>query len=335
MTGRRVRGLGAHIKGTNGESQGVVPFLKVANDTAIAVNQGGKRKGAVCAYLETWHVDIEEFLDLRKNTGDDRRRTHDMNTANWVPDLFMQRVEAGRRLDAVLAGRDAGPARSLRPGLRRALMKPTKARRARGEMTVFKQRARHRSVAAHADHAVRDRPSLDHLQGPVQHALAAAACRRRALVQPLHRDHAEHLGNDEVAVCNLGSVNLACACHGRRARSTRSCSAHRGNRDAHARQRHRHQFLHHPGGAPLQPAPPPGRPRPDGLPGRAAGRCGIPICLGQPRSRFADDSMEAISYRAISASVDLAAERGRYPTLDGSLWSKGILPIDSVELLRR
>jgi ribonucleoside-diphosphate reductase alpha chain len=88
-----VRGLGAHIKGTNGESQGVVPFLKVANDTAIAVNQGGKRKGAVCAYLETWHIDIEEFLDLRKNTGDDRRRTHDMNTANWVPDLFMQRVE--------------------------------------------------------------------------------------------------------------------------------------------------------------------------------------------------------------------------------------------------
>src|SRR6202795_1689124 len=88
----RVRGLGSHIKGTNGQSQGVVPFLKVANDTAIAVNQGGKRKGAVCAYLETWHMDIEEFLDLRKNTGDDRRRTHDMNTANWIPDLFMKRV---------------------------------------------------------------------------------------------------------------------------------------------------------------------------------------------------------------------------------------------------
>ena len=98
-----MRGLGAHIKGTNGESQGVVPFLKVANDTAIAVNQGGKRKGAVCAYLETWHIDIEEFLDLRKNTGDDRRRTHDMNTANWVPDLFMQRVEADGDMDAVLA----------------------------------------------------------------------------------------------------------------------------------------------------------------------------------------------------------------------------------------
>jgi ribonucleoside-diphosphate reductase alpha chain len=87
-----VRALGSHIKGTNGKSQGVVPFLKVVNDTAVAVNQGGKRKGAVCAYLETWHLDIEEFLELRKNTGDDRRRTHDMNTANWIPDLFMKRV---------------------------------------------------------------------------------------------------------------------------------------------------------------------------------------------------------------------------------------------------
>ena len=99
-----VRGLGSHIKGTNGQSQGLVPFLKVANDTAIAVNQGGKRKGAVCGYLETWHIDIEEFLDLRKNTGDDRRRTHDMNTANWVPDLFMQRVEQNGTLDLVLSG---------------------------------------------------------------------------------------------------------------------------------------------------------------------------------------------------------------------------------------
>ena len=96
-----MRALGSHIKGTNGQSQGVVPFLKVANDTAVAVNQGGKRKGAVCAYLETWHLDIEEFLDLRKNTGDDRRRTHDMHTAHWIPDLFMQRVRAGWRVDAL------------------------------------------------------------------------------------------------------------------------------------------------------------------------------------------------------------------------------------------
>ncbi len=90
-----VRAMGSHIKGTNGKSQGVVPFLKVVNDTAVAVNQGGKRKGAVCAYLETWHADVEEFLELRKNTGDDRRRTHDMNTANWIPDLFMKRVMEG------------------------------------------------------------------------------------------------------------------------------------------------------------------------------------------------------------------------------------------------
>ena len=125
----RVRGLGAHIKGTNGESQGVVPFLKVANDTAIAVNQGGKRKGAVCAYLETWHIDIEEFLDLRKNTGDDRRRTHDMNTANWVPDLFMQRVGDRWRMDAVLARRDAGSARPLRPAVSPSAMRPMRQRR--------------------------------------------------------------------------------------------------------------------------------------------------------------------------------------------------------------
>ena len=116
-----VRGLGAHIKGTNGESQGIVPFLKVANDTAIAVNQGGKRKGAVCAYLETWHIDVEEFLDLRKNTGDDRRRTHDMNTANWIPDLFMQRVAQDGSWTLVLARRDAGPARFVRHGLQDGL----------------------------------------------------------------------------------------------------------------------------------------------------------------------------------------------------------------------
>ena len=135
----RVRGLGAHIKGTNGKSQGVVPFLKVVNDTAIAVNQGGKRKGAVCAYLETWHMDIEEFLDLRKNTGDDRRRTHDMNTANWIPDLFMKRVEADARLDAVLARRDARPARPVSARPSRAAYWAYEAKAARGEIKLFKK----------------------------------------------------------------------------------------------------------------------------------------------------------------------------------------------------
>jgi ribonucleoside-diphosphate reductase alpha chain len=126
-----VRALGSRIKGTNGQSQGVIPFLKVVNDTAVAVNQGGKRKGAVCAYLETWHLDIEEFLELRKNTGDERRRTHDMNTANWIPDLFMKRVHRERRVDAVLAGRCARPARQVRRALSRRPMSPTKPGRRR------------------------------------------------------------------------------------------------------------------------------------------------------------------------------------------------------------
>ena len=130
--------LGSHIKGTNGKSQGVVPFLKVVNDTAVAVNQGGKRKGAVCAYLETWHLDIEEFLELRKNTGDDRRRTHDMNTANWIPDLFMKRVDGRRRLDAVLARRASRPARHVRPAFEEAYAR-YEAKAARGEIKLFKK----------------------------------------------------------------------------------------------------------------------------------------------------------------------------------------------------
>ena len=188
----RVRGLGAHIKGTNGQTQGVVPFLKVANDTAIAVNQGGKRKGAVCAYLETWHVDIEEFLDLRKNTGDDRRRTHDMNTANWVPDLFMQRVEA----DApwTLFSPDEVPDLHELYGLAfKSAYEAYEAKAARGEIKVFRQVRAVDLWRRDADHAVRDRPPVDHLQGPVQHPLAAAPCRRGALLEPVHRDHAEHL----------------------------------------------------------------------------------------------------------------------------------------------
>ena len=186
-----VRGLGAHIKGTNGQSQGVVPFLKIANDTAVAVNQGGKRKGAACAYLETWHMDIEEFLDLRKNTGDDRRRTHDMNTANWVPDEFLRRVEADA--EWTLFSPDETPDLHDLYGndVRRALPRVRGGGRPRRDQGV-PPGPRGRAVAPDAHHAVRDRPPVDHLQGPVQPALAAAARRRRALVQPVHRDHAEH-----------------------------------------------------------------------------------------------------------------------------------------------
>jgi ribonucleoside-diphosphate reductase alpha chain len=186
----RVRALGSHIKGTNGEIQGVVPFLKVVNDTAVAVNQGGKRKGAVCAYLETWHLDIEEFLELRKNTGDDRRRTHDMNTANWIPDLFMRRVMEGR-LDAVLAVSTCPTCTTSSAPTSSAPTSPTKRRSPRRDQ-AFKTHAGHRPVAQDAVDAVRDRPPLDHLQGRLQRAQPAAARGRGALVQPVHRDHAEH-----------------------------------------------------------------------------------------------------------------------------------------------
>ena len=274
----RVRGLGAHIKGTNGESQGVVPFLKVANDTAIAVNQGGKRKGAVCAYLETWHIDIEEFLDLRKNTGDDRRRTHDMNTANWVPDLFMQRVEADG--EWTLFSPDETPdLHDLygQPFAERYAAYEAKA--ARGEIRVFKQvRAtdlwrKMLTMLFETGHPWITFKDPCNLRSPQRHAgviHSSNLCTEITL----------NTSDDEIAVCNLGSINLLNHVHDGRL-ERRAAEAHRDDCDANARQRHRHQFLHDPGSAPLEPAAPAGRPRPDGIPGRAAGdadrdgfRCG-------------------------------------------------------------
>ena len=325
----RVRGLGAHIKGTNGESQGVVPFLKVANDTAIAVNQGGKRKGAVCAYLETWHIDIEEFLDLRKNTGDDRRRTHDMNTANWVPDLFMQRVEADG--EWTLFSPDETPdLHDLygQPFAERYAAYEAKA--ARGEIRVFKQVRADGSVAQDADHAVRDRASLDHVQGSLQSALAAAPCRRDAFLEPLHRDHAQYLRRrDRRLQSRLDQSAQPCA--GRPARSSRGCSARVTiamrmldnviDINFYTIPEARRSNLRH-------------RPVGLGLMGFQDALQALRIAMASDAAvAFADTSMEAISYYAISASVDLAAERGRYPSFDGSLWSRGILPIDSIELL--
>jgi ribonucleoside-diphosphate reductase alpha chain len=201
-----VRALGSHIKGTNGKSQGVVPFLKVVNDTAVAVNQGGKRKGAVCSYLETWHLDIEEFLELRKNTGDDRRRTHDMNTANWMPDLFMKRVMENGEW-TLFSPADAP---DLHDKFGRAFEKaytPVRGEGGRGRAEAVQEDPGRPALAQDAVDAVRDGASLDHVQGPVQHPLAAAARGRRAQLEPVHRDHAEHR-DTEIAVCNLGSVNL-------------------------------------------------------------------------------------------------------------------------------
>jgi ribonucleoside-diphosphate reductase alpha chain len=202
-----VRGLGAHIKGTNGESQGLVPFLKVANDTAIAVNQGGKRKGAVCAYLETWHIDIEEFLDLRKNTGDDRRRTHDMNTANWVPDLFLERVEADAHW--TLFSPDETPELHDLYGTAFAEKYAFyEAKAQRGEIRVTKTlRAvdlwrRMLTMIFETGHPWITFKDPCNLRSPQQHigvVHSSNLCTEITL----------NTNSKEIAVCNLGSVNLA------------------------------------------------------------------------------------------------------------------------------
>jgi ribonucleoside-diphosphate reductase alpha chain len=325
----RVRGLGAHIKGTNGESQGVVPFLKVANDTAIAVNQGGKRKGAVCAYLETWHVDIEEFLDLRKNTGDDRRRTHDMNTANWMPDLFMERVEADGPW--TLFSPDETPdLHDLYGPAFKTAYEAYEAKAARGEIKVFKPiRAlelwrRLLTMVFETGHPWITFKDPCNIRSPQRHVGVVHSSN-------LCTEITLNTSNEEVAVCNLGSINLAQHIAGaaldreRLERTVKTAMRMLDNVidiNFYTIPEARRSNLRH---------------RPVGL-----GVMGFQDALQALRLpyasdeavRFADESMEAISFYAIAASTDLAAERGRYPSFDGSLWSKGVLPIDSIALLK-
>ncbi len=325
----RVRGLGAHIRGTNGESQGVVPFLKVANDTAIAVNQGGKRKGAVCAYLETWHIDIEEFLDLRKNTGDDRRRTHDMNTANWVPDLFMERVEADG-LWTLFSPDEVPDLHDLYGPAFKAAYEAYEAKAAAGGIRVFRQmRAtdlwrRMLSMLFETGHPWITFKDPCNIRSPQRHAGVVHSSN-------LCTEITLNTSDDEVAVCNLGSVNLAAHVspeggldQERLARTVATAMRMLDNVvdiNFYTIPEARRSNLRH---------------RPVGL-----GIMGFQDALQAMRLpyaseaalTFADRSMEAVSWYAISASVDLAAERGRYPSFDGSLWSEGILPIDSLELM--
>ena len=324
----RVRGLGAHIKGTNGESQGVVPFLKVANDTAIAVNQGGKRKGAVCAYLETWHIDIEEFLDLRKNTGDERRRTHDMNTANWVPDLFMQRVAADGPW--TLFSPDEVP--DLHDLYGRAFAERYEAyeeKARRGDMRIFKQlRAvdlwrRMLTMLFETGHPWIAFKDPCNLRSPQQHCGVVHSSN-------LCTEITLNTSDEEVAVCNLGSVNLANhvtekGLDGERLAATVRTAMRMLDNVIDVNfytipEARRSNLRHRPVGL--------------GLMGwqDALHVLRIPVASDEA-VRFADQSMEAISYHAISASSDLAVERGRYPSFEGSLWSRGILPIDSIKLL--
>ncbi|OAF04022.1 ribonucleotide-diphosphate reductase subunit alpha [Bradyrhizobium centrolobii] len=323
-----VRGLGAHIKGTNGESQGVVPFLKVANDTAIAVNQGGKRKGAVCAYLETWHLDIEEFLDLRKNTGDDRRRTHDMNTANWVPDLFMQRVEADGEW-TLFSPDEAPDLHDLYGEAFKTIYEDYEAKAKAGKMRIFKTvRAsdlwrRMLTMLFETGHPWITFKDPCNLRSPQRHAgviHSSNLCTEITL----------NTAADEVAVCNLGSINLLAHVgregidHAKLQRTVKTAMRMLDNViDVNfytIPEARRSNMRHRPVGL--------------GLMGfqEALHVQGIAIA-SEAAVTFADVSMEAISFHAIEASSDLASERGPYASFEGSLWSKGILPIDSIQLL--
>jgi len=334
-----VRALGSHIKGTNGESQGVVPFLKVVNDTAVAVNQGGKRKGAVCAYLETWHLDIEEFLELRKNTGDDRRRTHDMNTANWIPDLFMKRVmEGAEHPQDASKGNWTLFSPSTCPDLHdkcgaefEAAYVAYEDKAARGEITLFKKlRAtdlwrKMLSMLFETGHPWVTFKDACNLRSPQQHV---------GVVHSSNLCTEITLNTDagEIAVCNLGSVNLAQhlkdgAIDQVKLKATVATAMRMLDNvidiNYYAVKKARDSNLRH---------------RPVGL-----GVMGFQDCLYQLRTpyasqaavEFADRSMEALCYHAYWASTELAEERGRYSSFRGSLWDRGILPLDSLELLER
>lgn len=323
-----VRSMGAHIKGTNGRSQGVVPFLKVANDTAVAVNQGGKRKGAVCAYLETWHLDIEEFLELRKNTGDDRRRTHDMNTANWVPDLFMKRVMENQEWtlfspDDVpdlhdLFGQDFEDAYI-------AYEKKTKSGKIKNFKTIpaISLWRKMLGLIFETGHPWITFKDPCNLRSPQQHAgviHSSNLCTEITL----------NTSNDEIAVCNLGSINLVQHIN---AQGLDTAKLEKTIKTAirmldnvidinyySVIQARRSNLKHRPIGL--------------GLMGFQDALYMLDIAYSSDEAvTFADKAMEIISYYAIEASVDLAQERGVYSTFEGSLWSQGILPIDSITKL--
>ena len=330
----RVRALGSHIKGTNGESQGVVPFLKVVNDTAVAVNQGGKRKGAVCTYLETWHLDIEEFLELRKNTGDDRRRTHDMNTANWIPDLFMRRVmengtwtlfspsdcpdlhdkfgiafeKAYVAYEQKAASGDIKPSRTIQANdLWRKML----------------------SMLFETGHPWITFKDACNIRSPQQHAGVVHSSN-------LCTEITLNTSDTETAVCNLGSVNLPQHLmdgpngkqidHAKLQRTIKTAMRMLDNVidiNYYAVKKARDSNMRH---------------RPVGL-----GLMGFQDALYQKRVpyasqeavEFADTSMEAICYYAYWASTELAAERGKYSSYKGSLWDQGIMPLDTLDMLQK
>jgi ribonucleoside-diphosphate reductase alpha chain len=329
-----VRAMRSHIKGTNGESQGVVPFLKVVNDTAVAVNQGGKRKGAVCCYLETWHLDVEEFLDLRKNTGDERRRTHDMNTANWIPDLFMKRVLEGG--DWTLFSPSDCPDLHEKVGEEFAkAYTGYEAKAASGELSLFKKMPalnlwrKMLSMLFETGHPWITFKDPCNIRSPQQHVgmvHSSNLCTEITL----------NTNDSEIAVCNLGSVNLLRHLK-HNADGTQALDHDKLQRTINVAMRMLDNVIDINYYAVAKARNSNIRHRPVGM-----GIMGFQDCLhvmrvpyaSQAAVEFADQSMEAVCYYAYSASSDLAAERGRYASFDGSLWSKGILPKDSIALLR-
>ncbi|MFN7123485.1 MAG: ribonucleoside-diphosphate reductase subunit alpha [Hydrogenophaga sp.] len=331
----RVRALGSHIKGTNGESQGVVPFLKVVNDTAVAVNQGGKRKGAVCTYLETWHLDIEEFLELRKNTGDDRRRTHDMNTANWIPDLFMKRVmEKGEW--SLFSPNSVPDLHDLFGADFEKAYVAYEEKAARGEIKPYRKVPatdmwrKMLSMLFETGHPWITFKDACNVRSPQQHAGVVHSSN-------LCTEITLNTSDTETAVCNLGSVNLLnhikhtddgakVLDHDKLQVTIKTAMRMLDNVidiNYYAVKKARDSNMRH---------------RPVGL-----GVMGFQDALYELRIpyasndavEFADRSMEAVCYYAYWASTELARERGRYASYKGSLWDQGVLPLDTLDLLSR
>ena len=324
----RVRALGSRIKGTNGESQGVVPFLKVVNDTAVAVNQGGKRKGAVCTYLETWHLDIEEFLELRKNTGDDRRRTHDMNTANWIPDLFMRRVmEKGTW--TLFSPNNVPDLHDLFGAEFERAYVAYEEKAARGEIKPARTLQasdlwrKMLTMLFETGHPWITFKDACNVRSPQQHAGVVHSSN-------LCTEITLNTSDTETAVCNLGSVNLRQHLkdgkldHDKLKRTISTAMRMLDNVidiNYYAVKKARDSNLRH---------------RPVGLGVMAFQdslyELRIPYS-SETAVQFADESMEAISYYAYWASTELAKERGKYSSYRGSLWDKGVLPLDTLDML--
>ena len=326
-----VRGMGAHIKGTNGKSQGVVPFLKVVNDTAVAVNQGGKRKGAVCAYLETWHLDIEEFVELRKNTGDDRRRTHDMNTANWVPDLFMERVFEGKKW-TLFTPNETPELHDLSGEAFREKYEEYEKLAQEGKLKAYKEVEAEElwrkilSMLFETGHPWITFKDACNLRSPQQHTgviHSSNLCTEITL----------NTSNDEIAVCNLGSINIP-----NHLDAEGNLNKEKLEKNVTTAIRMLDNVIDINYYAVPQAENSNFKHRPIGM-----GIMGFQDALyikkipyaSEAAVDFADESMELVSYMAINASSDLAKERGSYSSYEGSLWSQGILPLDSIEILEK